>query len=111
MREIKAIIRPDRLADVVHALRQIPGMPGVTMSVVHGFGRGGAHDHAHATEPGGEAQFAKIETVVQVALVQQVIDAIRRAAHTGRPGDGKVFVLPVEHVTRVSTGEQDEKAI
>ncbi len=111
MREIKAIIRPDRLADVVHALRQIPGMPGLTMSVVQGFGRGGAHDQPHTAESSGEAQFAQVETVVPVALVQQVIETIQRAAHTGRPGDGKVFVIPVEQVMRVSTGEQDEKAI
>lgn len=111
MREIKAIIRPDRLSDVVQALRQIPRMPGVTVSVVQGFGRGGAQQQAGLADTVGEAQFAKVESVVPTELVKDVIDAIRRAAHTGRPGDGKLFVIPVEHVTRISTGEADEEAI
>ena len=111
IREIKAIIRPDRLSDVVQALREIPRMPGVTVSVVRGFGRGGPQHMNHAADSIGEAQFAKVETVVPVALVQQVVEAIRRTAHTGRPGDGKLFVIPVEHVTRLSTGEEDEEAI
>lgn len=114
MREIKAIIRPDRLSEVVQALRQIPRMPGVTVSVVHGFGRGEAQQAQQQARGGdtvGEAQFAKVEAVVPVALVKDVIDAIRGAAHTGRPGDGKIFVIPVEHVIRVSTGEEGEEAI
>jgi nitrogen regulatory protein P-II 1 len=111
MREIKAIIRPDRLPDVVHALREIPRMPGVTVSVVHGFGRGGPQQPSAASDPFGEAQFIKVETVVPVGLVDQVIERIRRAAHTGRPGDGKLFVIPVEHVMRLSTGERDQEAV
>jgi len=111
MREIKAIIRPDRLSDVVQALREIPLMPGVTVSIVHGFGRGGPQQLTSRSDPFGEAQFAKIETVVPIRLVKQVTDAIRSAARTGRPGDGKLFVIPVEHVTRLSTGEEDEEAI
>jgi len=111
MREIKAIIRPDRLSDVVQALREIPLMPGVTVSVVRGFGRGGPQQPTPTSDAFGEAQFAKIETVVPVRLVKQVTEAIRGAAHTGRPGDGKLFVIPVEHVTRLSTGEEDEEAI
>jgi nitrogen regulatory protein P-II 1 len=110
MREIKAIIRPDRLSDVVYALRQIPHMPGVTVSVVQGFGRGDVQQ-TPGMEPVGEAQFAKVETVVPFALAKQVIEAIRRAAHTGRPGDGKIFVIPVDIVTRISTGEEGEEAI
>lgn len=111
MREIKAIIRPDRLSDVVQALRDIPQMPGVTVSVVHGFGRGGPQQLTRTSDPVGEAQFAKVETVVPFGLVKQVVEAIRHAAHTGRPGDGRLFVIPVEHVTRLSTGEEDEDAI
>lgn len=110
MREIKAIIRPDRLSDVVHALRQIPHMPGVTVSVVQGFGRGDA-ESTRSVESQGETQFAKVETVVPFALAKQVIEAIRRAAHTGRQGDGKIFVIPVDLVTRISTGEEGEEAI
>ena len=110
IREIKAIIRPDRLSDVVQALREIPHMPGVTVSVVQGFGRGDV-DRTPSMEPGGQAQFVKVETVVPVGLVKQVTTAIQRAAHTGRSGDGKIFVIPVDHVTRVSTGEEGEEAI
>lgn len=110
MREIKAIIRPDCLSDVVHALRQIPHMPGVTVSVVQGFGRGDVQQ-TDGIEPVGEAQFAKVETVVPFALAKQVIEAIRRAAHTGHSGDGKIFVIPVDNVTRISTGEEGEEAI
>lgn len=109
MREIKAIIRPDRLSDVVNALREIPEMPGVTVSVVQGFGRGASQKTADMAA--GEAQFTKVETVVPFALTKQVIEAIRRAAHTGRPGDGKIFVIPVDIVTRISTGEDGEEAI
>lgn len=111
MREIKAIIRPERLSDVVQALRQIPDMPGVTVSVVQGFGRGGSQQETRGIDPLGVAQFAKVETVVPARLVKEVLDAIRRAAQTGRPGDGKVFVIPVEHAMRVSSGEEDEEAI
>jgi nitrogen regulatory protein P-II 1 len=110
MREIKAIIRPDRLSDVVSALRQIPHMPGVTVSVVQGFGRGDVQQ-THGMEPVGETQFTKVETVVPFGLAKEVIEAIRRAAHTGRPGDGKIFVIPVDIVTRISTGEEGEEAI
>ena len=112
IREIKAIIRPDRLSEVIQALRQIPRMPGVTVSVVNGFGRGGSAQQEQSTvEAVGEAQFAKVETVVPLELVKEVVEAIRSAAHTGRPGDGKVFVIPVEHAVRVSTGEENEEAI
>ena len=110
MREIKAIVRPDRLYDVVHALRQIEDMPGVTVSVVQGFGR--RHpEHARDLEPTGETSFAKIETVVPAGLVDRVIDAIQQAARTGRSGDGKVFVIPVESVTRISAAEDGEQPV
>ena len=111
IREIKAIIRPDRLSDVVQALREIPHMPGVTVSFVQGFGRGGATQETRGVDPAGVAQFAKVETVVPAGLVKEVVDAIRRAAHTGRPGDGKVFVIAVEHAMRVCSGEENEDAI
>ncbi|MDO8795758.1 MAG: P-II family nitrogen regulator [Vicinamibacterales bacterium] len=110
MREVKAIIRPDRLSAVVHALHQIPLMPGVTVSLVQGFGRGEPHQ-LEAVDPFGEARFAKVEVVVPAALVKPVVEAIRLMAHTGRPGDGKIFVIPVDEVTRISTGEEGEGGI
>lgn len=109
MKEIKAIIRPDRLDRVLHELRMIPGLPGVTVSTVRGFGR--AH-HGHPDD--GEeipAQFVKLETVVPSSLVDTVTKVIRSLAHTGRPSDGKIFVIPVDAVTRISTGEEGEEAI
>jgi nitrogen regulatory protein P-II 1 len=111
MREIKAIIRPDRLSPVVHALHQIPHLPGVTVSFVQGFGRGGPHKPLEAVDPFGEARFAKIEVVVPSGLVKSVVEAIRLVAHTGRPGDGKIFVIPVDDVMRISTGEEGEAGI
>ena len=108
MREIKAIVRPDRLYDVVHALRQIEHMPGVTVSVVQGFGR--RHpEHARDLETAGETPFAKIETVVPAELVNRVIETIQQSAQTGRSGDGKIFVMPVERVMRISTAEDGEQ--
>lgn len=110
IREIKAIIRVDRLSGVVHALRQISGMPGVTVSLVHGYGR--SHpDHPGHTDPITETQLAKVETVVPAALVDAVVDTIQRTAYTGRPGDGKIFVIPVESATRISSAEQGDRAI
>lgn len=110
MREIKAIIRPDRLDDVVRGLRLVPDLPGLTVSVVHGFGR--AHQGQVDDEaPSGRAEFAKLEIVVTVDLVKEVTEVIRRIAHTGRSSDGKIFVIPVESVTRISSGEEGVEAI
>lgn len=110
MKEIKAIIRPDRLDTVLSELRLIPRLPGVTVSMVRGFGR--VHpDQARGLEEGAPAEFAKVETVVPSHLVDAVTAVILRLAHTGRASDGKIFVFPVEAVTRISTGEKGEDAI
>lgn len=110
MKEIKAIIRPDQLDDVLRELRLVQGLPGVTVSTVRGFGR----RHPERPEEPADArpaEFSKVETVVPSRLAAEVIGVIRRYAHTGRPSDGKIFVLPVEAVTRISTGEEGEEAI
>lgn len=110
MKEIKAIIRPDRLDGVLYELRRIPGLPGVTVSTVRGFGR--THpEHPDEGDEGARAEFIKLETVVPSRLVNAVTGVIRKLAHTGRPSDGKIFVIPVEGVTRISSGEQGEDAI
>lgn len=110
IREIKAIIRPDRLDEVIRALRLIPGLPGVTVSTVSGFGR--AHlEEAGVAHDTGRAEFAKLETVVPAHMVDEVTRVIRLGAGTGRASDGKIFVLPVETVTRISSGEEGEDAI
>ena len=100
MREIKAIVRRERVAEVIDALHERADLPGVTISYVDGVGR----------KPGttavefGEVEMAKLETVVSTDLVEWVVAAIQRAAFTGRPGDGKLFVIPVEQAVQIRSG-------
>lgn len=109
MREIKAIVRHERIPEIFRALHEIPGLPGATMSVVQGFGR---RIDVTSTEGGyGETVMAKLEIVVPLTLVGQVTAAIERSAHTGRPGDGKIFVIPVENAINVRSGSQGEDAL
>lgn len=109
MREIKAIIRPDRLLLVLHALRDMPDLPGVTVSTVRGFGR------RYPSEGGGqefdEVEMTKLEVVVPAAIARAVAETIERAAHTGRVGDGKVFIIPVEGAVKIRSGEWDVTAL
>ena len=104
MREIKAIIRLERLNDVLRALRQVPHVTGVTVSTVEGFGRTVADT---ATEAGyGRVQMSKVEIVVSTELVDAVLEAIVAGARTGRPGDGKIFIAPVERIVEIRVGLQ-----
>lgn len=108
MREIKAIIRPDRLQQVLQALHTVPNLPGVTVSTVRGFGR--------RYPPGPEAAFdeiamTKLEIVVPISLTTDVVQLIERSAHTGGGGDGKIFVIPVEGATRIRSGERGASAL
>ena len=98
MREVKAIFRPQRLDHVLRALREIPGLPGITVSKVHAYA-----GHTENAPPSGhvETDFMKLETVVPDALVGPVVAAIGQAGHTGRAGDGVVFVVPVEDFVRI----------
>jgi nitrogen regulatory protein PII len=98
MQEIKAIIRTDRLHDVIQALHALVHMPGVTVSTVRGFGR-----RASGTGPNvyDETDFTKLEAVVDDDSVPAVIDAIVAHARTGGPGDGKIFVMPVLQTIRI----------
>jgi nitrogen regulatory protein PII len=109
MREIKAIIRPDRLSVVLHALHTMPELPGVTISTVRGLGR------RHPPEAGGqvfdEVEMTKLEIVVSAEIAPDVIGAIERAAHTGRMGDGKIFMIPVERAVKIRSGERDLSAL
>ena len=109
MQEVKAIIRPERLDAVLHALHEMPDLPGVTVSDVRGIG--------HRLEaPAGEPQYGdkpmkKLEIVVPETLLESVLHAIETAAQTGRHGDGKVFVYPVSQARRIRTGDADERAL
>lgn len=112
MKKIEAIIKPFKLDEVKEALHDI-GVQGMTVTEVRGFGRQKGH-----TELYRGAEYVvdflpkvKIEVVVENGQVDDVIEAIEKAAQTGRIGDGKIFVLPVENVIRVRTGERGKQAI
>jgi len=112
MKLIKAIIKPFKLDDVREALSEV-GVTGITVSEVKGFGRQKGH-----TELYRGAEYVvdflpkvKVETVVDDAAVDKVIEAISKAANTGKIGDGKIFVLAVEQAVRIRTGESGDEAL
>jgi nitrogen regulatory protein P-II 2 len=112
MKLITAIIKPFKLDDVREALAEA-GVQGMTITEVKGFGRQKGH-----TELYRGAEYVvdflpkiKIETAVEDKKLEEVIDAITRAAYTGKIGDGKIFVTPLEQVIRIRTGEIDSDAV
>jgi len=112
MKKIEAIVKPFKLDDVKEALNDI-GIQGMTISEVKGYGRQKGHKEIYR---GAEyvVDFipkTKLEIVVAVDQVDKVVEVIREAANTGKIGDGKIFVLPVERVVRVRTGEEDGDAV
>ena len=113
MKEIKAIIQPGTLDAVIHALKQIPDLPGITVSEVRGFGRNRAVD-ATPTVMEGANEFGikvKLEVVVPDEMLELAIQAIQANAHRGKPGDGKIFVYTVNEVINLRTGDRGEHAI
>lgn len=113
MKEIKAIIQPFMLSKVVEALREIEGLPGVTVSDVRGFGRARAVGAPNVVSEGDidYVKKSKLEVVVPDMLSEEVIETIQRCAHTGNPGDGKIFIHTVDDVVRIRTGGRGEHAI
>jgi nitrogen regulatory protein P-II 1 len=112
MKKIEAIIKPFKLDDVKEALNEI-GIQGMTVSEVKGYGRQKGHKEVYR---GAEyvVDFIpkiKIEIVTDDARVEQVTAKIREAAYTGKIGDGKIFVVPVEQAIRVRTGETGTDAV
>ena len=112
MKKIEAIIKPFKLEDVKEALKDI-GVQGLTVTEVKGFGRQKGH-----TELYRGAEYVidflpkiKLEIVVAEDQVVKVIDAITESAKTGKIGDGKIFIFPMEEVIRIRTGERGEDAI
>ena len=94
MHEIKAVVRAERLEDIVRALHAIPNLPGITVSIVRGIGR--RHEsHTPSEAEYGDVTMAKLETVVPDELVDRVVSTVREVGHTGRHGDGKIFVSNV----------------
>lgn len=113
MKEIKAIVQPFMLSKVIGALQQVEGLPGVTVSEVQGFGKnlGQGADGAMPAESPEYAPKAKIEMVVRDDMVEAVVEVILDRAHTGNPGDGKIFVYPIEDVVKIRTRDHGEGAI
>lgn len=112
MKKIEAIIRPFKIDDVVEALSHI-GVEGVTVSEVRGFGRqkGRTEIYKGAEYVVDFIPKVKLEIVVSSGLADSVVETVRKAAYTGKIGDGKIFVIPIERVVRVRTGETDEGAL
>ncbi len=112
VKKIEAIIKPFKLDEVKEALHEI-GVSGITVTEAKGFGRQKGH-----TELYRGAEYVvdflpkvKLEVVVEDGLAQRCVEAIAAAAQTGRIGDGKIFVIPVESALRIRTGERDDDAI
>ena len=112
MKKIEAIIKPFKLDEVKEALHEI-GLQGLTVLEAKGFGRQKGH-----TELYRGAEYVvdflpkvKIELVINDDMLERAIEAIQQAAYTGRIGDGKIFVSPVEDAIRVRTGEKGKDAI
>ena len=112
MKKIEAIIKPFKLDDVKEALQEI-GLQGMTVTDARGFGRQKGH-----TELYRGAEYVvdflpkvKIELVVEDRMVERVVTAIKDAAHSGRIGDGKIFIIPVDDAIRIRTGEMGDEAL
>ncbi len=112
MKKIEAIIKPFKLDEVKEALQEI-GLKGITVTEAKGFGRQKGH-----TELYRGAEYVvdflpkvKLEIFVEDTLVERAIEAIQQAAHTGRIGDGKIFVSSLEDAIRIRTGERGNDAI
>ena len=112
MKKVEAIIKPFKLDEVKDALSEV-GIQGMTVTEVKGFGRTGGKKEVYR----GSAYVVdfvpkvKLEIIVPDAMVKEVIDAIEKSAKTGRIGDGKIFVMPIDEAVRIRTGERGEEAI
>jgi len=112
MKKIEAIIKPFKLNDVKEALQEV-GVQGMSVTEVKGFGRQKGHTEIYR---GSEYTVdflpkTKIEVIVREDQVQPAIEAIIKAARTGKIGDGKIFVMSVEEVVRIRTEERGDKAV
>ncbi len=112
MEKIEAVIKPFKLDEVKEALQEV-GLQGITVTEARGFGRQKGH-----TELYRGAEYVvdflpkvKIEVVVDDAMVEKTVEAIINAARTGRIGDGKIFIMPVEEAIRIRTGERGGDAV
>ena len=112
MKKIEAIIKPFKLDEVKSRLREL-GVSGMTVAEVKGFGRTGGKTEVYR----GSAYVVdfvpktRVEVVVKDSLVAEVVEAITSASRTGKIGDGKIFVTPIEEAVRIRTGERGEEAV
>jgi nitrogen regulatory protein P-II 1 len=112
MKKVEVIIKPFKLDDLKEALHKL-GVQGMTVTEAKGFGRQKGH-----TEVYRGAEYVvdfipkiKVEIVIEAAMVEKVVDAILASTRTGKIGDGKIFILPVEAACRIRTGDRDRDAI
>ena len=112
MKKIEAVIKPFKLDEVKEALHEV-GIKGITVTEAKGFGRQKGH-----TELYRGAEYVvdflpkvKVEVVIEESLVERAVEAIQQAAHTGRIGDGKIFVSSIDEAIRIRTGERGADAV
>src|ERR1700739_1027927 len=112
MKKIEAIIKPFKLDEVKEALHEV-GIKGITVTEAKGFGRQKGHTELYrgAEDVVDFLPQVKIEGVMEDALVERAMEAIQQAAHTGRIGDGKIFVSTIDEAIRIRTGERGGDAI
>jgi len=112
MKKIEAIFKPFKLDDVIDALAEV-GVEGVTVTEVRGFGRqkGRTEIYKGAEYVVDFLPKVKLEVVVSDAILPSCLDVIEKEARTGKIGDGKIFVIPVENAVRIRTGERDDQAL
>ena len=112
MKKIEAIIKPFKLDDLKEAMGKV-GVQGMTVSEVNGFGRQKGHREVYR---GAEYEVdfvpkVKVEIVVDESAVETVVEAIIQSVKTGKIGDGKIFILPLDEICRIRTGETGKEAI
>ena len=113
MKKIEAIIKPFKLSSVKDALHEI-GLSGMTILDVKGFGRQRGQDEGLKKDSAYSDEFhakIKIEIIVEDSIVEKAMEVIKNAAYSGKIGDGKIFVSPIEQVLRIRTGEKDSDAV
>lgn len=111
MKEIKAYIKQHKLDAVIWALHRIEGLSGVSVVAARGCGRGWRHPDADPGDLVSERLSMKVEVFCRDELVEEIVAAIEKAAHTGLKGDGKIYVANIEQAVRISTGERGIGAI
>lgn len=113
MKEIKAYIKPHKLSTVTLALHKIKGLTGMSVTDGRGFGRGRITEAPHTIQEDliDFIPHVRIEIVCHDEMVDQIVETIREAAHTGLRGDGKIYVAAIEEAVRISKGERGEAAV